>query len=168
MAKKIVIVGEAPSKSSDPALPFSGASGKTLAKVAGLSGYTELTYEATIVNVLQRWPGVGHSGERGSRFPIVRARRAAKRLTFEAKQVVLLAGKRVAAALAIDFTDYFHWKLLPRGVDGALVWFVLVPHPSGCNAWWNYPENRAIARRFFRQVFGTATTEDLERGSVEA
>ncbi len=165
--KRIVIVGEAPSRSSDPLRPFSGASGRTLAKLAGLSGYIELSYEATLVNVLRRWPGKGFAGEKGSRFPLPRARRAARRMKFEAHSRVILAGKRVTQAFGIRFEDYFCWKLLPRGIAGALVWFACIPHPSGCNGFWNYPENREAASEFFRRdVFEPTGARLLSAGMI--
>lgn len=161
--RTLTIVGEAPSKSSDPKRPFCGASGRTLAKFAGLGTYEELARAARLVNVLPRWPGNGFAGEKGSRFPIVRARRAAKRLKFEKLQVVLLAGKRVAAALGIEFTDYFNWKLLPRGEGGALVWFALIPHPSGCNRYLNYPKNRRRFETFLHREVGLLPKGFLSR-----
>lgn len=147
----LTIVGEAPSRSSDPKRPFAGASGRTLAKLAGLDGYEELAARASLANVLKRWPGEGFAGEKGSRFPIKKARRAASRMKFEDGHLVVLAGKRVADAFGIRFSDYFNWKILRRG--GVLRWFVCVPHPSGCNRWFNYRKNVKVAERFFRELF---------------
>lgn len=148
--KRVTIVGEAPSKSSDPTRPFDGWSGRWLAKQAGLSGYHHLAHEALLVNVLRRWPGKGNAGEKGSRFPLAKARRAAKRMKLDG--IVLLAGKRVSKVFGFDFSDYFCWKLR-RNHEGKLVWFACIPHPSGCNRWWHYEENRKIARAFFRGLF---------------
>lgn len=150
--RRIVIVGEAPSRSSDPNRPFDGASGRTLAALAGLSGYEELRRRTELRNVLSRWPGTGHAGEKGSRFPIPRARRAAAKMRFEDGSVVLLMGKRVSRAFGMRFEEYFDWKVALRGTGGGVVWFSCVPHPSGCNRWFNYPENRAIASRFMRAI----------------
>lgn len=146
----VTIVGEAPSRSSDPERPFCGWSGRWLAKQAGLEGYEELARRARLVNVLRRWPGVGNAGEKGSRFPIRRARREAKKI--ELRGVVLLAGRRVAAAFDPELAKapYFRWHRIDK--HGPCL-IAVIPHPSGCNRWWNYEENREIARAFFRGLF---------------
>ncbi len=146
----ITIVGEAPSRSSDPKKPFRGWSGNWLAKHAGLSGYEELASRARLVNVLPRWPGIGYSGEKGSRFPIARARRAAEKI--ELVGVVLLAGRRVASAIdpVLAKAPYFSWHMTDRHGPCRLA---VIPHPSGCNHWWNPPENRMIASAFLRGLF---------------
>jgi uracil-DNA glycosylase len=153
----IVLVGEAPSQHSNPKKPFSGASGKTLAKVAGLSGYEELRARATLLNVLDRWPGKGNAGEKGSRFPLVRAKpHAAKilaRFLYREGASIVLVGKRVARAFGFDEVPPFRWAMSVKiaGVDLGRV--AVMPHPSGCNHWWNAEENRAAASAFLRGVF---------------
>lgn len=137
----ITIVGEAPSRSSDPRRPFCGASGERLAKLAGLGGYGELAAAARLVNVLPRWPGSGNAGEKGSRFPIARAKRAARRVDLGG--VAIFAGRRVARAFGISDLECFEWRL-----TSDLRWVAIIPHPSGCNRFWNYPKNRALAARF--------------------
>ncbi len=144
----ITIVGEAPSRTSDPKKPFEGRSGKRLAELAGLECPTLLRYEATLVNVLQRWPGDGYAGEKGSHFPLAKAKRAAKRI--ELVGVVILAGRRVATAFGMKDAEYFQWHRTDRHGPCLLV---VVPHPSGCNRFWNYPENVARASAFMRRVF---------------
>lgn len=149
--RKPRIIGEAPSKSSDPRRPFDGWSGRWLAKMAGLSGYLELAHAAHLENILKRWPGKGNAGEKGSAFPLKRARRAAKRIEFSG--VMLIAGRRAARALCpeISGADYFAWHRTDKHCIPCLL--AVIPHPSGCNRWWNYDENREIARKFFGQVF---------------
>lgn len=146
----VLIVGEAPSRSSDPKRPFDGYSGKKLAEYAGLSGYEELSHAFRLRNLMQRWPGVGHAGEKGSRFPMVRAKRAARRFDFEGARVVLLAGKRVAKAFGLSFDDYYAWKSV--SVRGRRHWICLIPHTSGCNRYFNYAENRRSMEIFMRSV----------------
>lgn len=150
MIGPLKIIGEAPSKSSDPKRPFAGWSGKWLAKIAGFESFEDLEAKAQLVNVLKRWPGKGYAGEKGSAFPIARARRAAKRI--ELVGIVLLAGRRVASAFdpALARAPYFAWHRTDRHGPCALA---VIPHPSGCNRWWNYEENRERARAFFEEVF---------------
>lgn len=77
---------------------------------------------------------------------------------------MILAGARVASAFGISFSGPFCWKLLPRGARDAhtglrdLVWFAMIPHPSGCNRFYNEPRNRRACARFLRaEVFGRAS-----------
>jgi uracil-DNA glycosylase len=169
----IVLVGEAPSRSSDPKRPFDGWSGRKLAEYAGFGGYEELAANARLVNVLQRWPGEGFAGEKGSRFPIARARRAAKRLEFERFDHVVLVGTRVAAAFGISFGDFFSWKILPRGTFDPkygrdLVWFTCIPHPSGCNRWYNDPKRRVQVSDFLRRYVFSQHAGALLREGMSA
>ncbi len=152
----ITIVGEAPSRSSDPRRPFDGYSGKKLAEYAGLAGYEELASRACLVNLMRRWPGPGYAGEKGSAFPVDRARRAAKRLTRDVLRpnggAILFAGKRVARAFDLEL-DYFGWVPFERGSA------CVVPHPSGVNHWWNDAKNHRRACRFLRGVFAAEVYE---------
>lgn len=141
---KPLLIGEAPSRTSDPKKPFHGASGTYLAKLAGLSGVIQLSYEFRLRNILQRWPGIGNAGEKGSRFPIAKAKRVARKIPLEG--IVILAGRRVAKAFGLDHAPYF--TFFERGE--AIV--AVIPHPSGANRFWNDPENRVIAAKFLRGV----------------
>lgn len=161
--KKIVLVGEAPSARSDPRYPFCGASGEKLAKLCGLSGYLELRHAASLLNVLPKWPGKGFRGEKGSRFPMASARRAAKRMKFDGATYVILVGRRVADAFApplrsfgYDHLNYFDWTHVAQK-DGSAIPFTCIPHPSGCNRFYNYPENRERASAFMRVIFEGST-----------
>ncbi len=142
----ITIVGEAPSRTSDPKRPFAGSSGDRLAKLAGFSCRDELASRALLVNVLKKWPGEGHAGEKGSRFPLAAARKAARR--FERLEgVVILAGRRVARAMGHERAEYFRFR------RARSAWVVVIPHPSGCCRFWNFPENRETASKFLRNLF---------------
>lgn len=151
---KPTIIGEAPSQNSDPARPFYGASGRTLAFWAGLNGgCIALSYAANLRNVLQRWPGVGNAGEKGSRFPMAKARRAASRMKLEG--VVILAGRRVAKAFGLGELEYFRWTT-HRGATVAII-----PHPSGCNRFYNDQANRIRAAKFLRGVLESLSTREI-------
>lgn len=97
------------------------------------------------VNLLKRWPGYDR---RGSAFPLIGAQRRA-RLIHESPsphRARILAGRRVAAAFNLYDFDYFE----ALDVDGHD--YVVVPHPSGVNRWWNDPGNRSRARVFFESL----------------
>lgn len=92
------------------------------------------------VNLLREWPGYA---AKGSAFPIGAATSAALRLRrrgFLGRRIVVLGGRRVASAFGLATLDYFKPVRL-FGVE-----FILAPHPSGVNRWWNNPGNRTRAR----------------------
>lgn len=168
----ITIVGEAPSQFSDPKRPFDGASGERLAFLAGLNDLEMLESRATLANVLSRWPGRGYAGEKGSKFPSALAKKKARR--FELRGVFVLAGRRVARAFDVGLgsANYFSWHVIenspvprtravpprsrfPVGRQAGRpdCWIAVIPHPSGCNRFWNYEENTMIATMFMRGLF---------------
>lgn len=144
--KRLVIVGEAPSMSSNPRRPFDGYSGKKLAEYAGFVGYEELRASARLVNVLKEWPGRGYAGEKGSRFPRELAKAAASRMRFRWDERILLAGKRVARASGLEELPYFRWVPF-RDTRRVAV----IPHPSGVNGYWNDEANRSRASQFLQR-----------------
>lgn len=136
-----LLVGQAPSRSAGHARAFDGESGRRLARLLDLPSIFD-AFET--VNLLRRWPGK-HGGryayrEKGDRFPLQAARRSARRLraTLTPGRVVVLCGGRVARAFGID-VPALHWAR----IDGC--WVLVLPHPSGCNLWWNDPANRERA-----------------------
>lgn len=102
-------------------------------------------------NVLDRWPG--RQGSKGAAFPAAEARERATQLRrkFVRGRVVVLLGKRTAAAFGLKQTGYF-WP--PQIVDRA--WVYVVPHPSGMNRWFNDPANEAEMRLFMRDLVAAA------------
>lgn len=103
------------------------------------------------VNLLKRWPG--YKG-RGSAFPMETARRRADAIKrMPGRGTVLLAGRRVARAFGFEHLldgdlGYFEPFLRPD-LGCRPVCYIIVPHPSGVNRWWNHPVNREKARLFF-------------------
>lgn len=141
MKKTACILGEAPGFNGDPRLPLGGCrygSGKRLAKVIGMS-QPVMRRAFTLRNLLDEFPGF--SGK-GAVFPVKIARAAVGDFQCEEDRILLL-GKRLAAAFRLN-VNYFEW--VER--DGKQ--YVVVPHPSGVNRWYNSPENRRAAREFFR------------------
>lgn len=98
------------------------------------------------VNLLRDWPGYQ---AKGSAFPRVEAQAAAARLRrheFLGRRIVVLGGRRVASAFGLATLDYFKPVRL-FGVE-----FILAPHPSGVNRWWNNPGNRTRARAWIESL----------------
>lgn len=139
MAKRIALVGEAPSRSSGPE-PFSD--GRCRRRLAALG----LDLDAVaLYNLLPDWPG---PSSKGSAFHVPTVREVAAELlpALAAHARVVIAGKRAAAALGFR-EPYLVWAEGPTGGR----WAVL-PHPSGVNRWWNNPANVDAARRFLAKL----------------
>lgn len=143
MAEKIVMVGQAPSASSDPSRPLA----RSTTRLAGFAGIDEsLILDATErVNLIDAYPGPSNGGDA---FPIKLAReRAAALLPRLVGRRVILCGRAVAKAFEVDHADAFEW------VSGPGFECAVIPHPSGVNRWWNDVANVERARAFLRETF---------------
>jgi uracil-DNA glycosylase len=150
-----LLVGQAPSRSAGHARAFDGESGRRLARLLDVPSLFD-AFET--VNLLRRWPGK-HGGryayrQKGDRFPRRAARRSADRLraTFPPGRVVVLCGSRVARAFGI-YAGFLQWVRLDW------CWALVLPHPSGCNLWWNDPANRESAEVALRCAMLLAKAE---------
>ena len=157
--RRLLIVGQAPSRTSDPRRPLEGDRIKRA--LTGLLGIDEATYlrEVERVNLLATWAPKESGGE-GDAFDRALGRAAAAclangHLRFPSQRHVLLLGRNVARA----FDGV--WTPPSRLADGVpirwhvrnqTVWVAVLPHPSGVNRWWNDPKNRRAARRFMRRL----------------
>jgi hypothetical protein len=147
---KVLLVGQAPSRSSGRATAFDGSSGKRLAKILGIPWGSFYDYFDT-ANLFKRWPGK-HGGkyayrDKGDRFPLGSARRSAKRLekTFPSYPVVTFAGSRTARAFGYQ-VPFFTWFDRRDGGVG-----MVIPHPSGTNLLYHEPRTRLRTKS---QVWG--------------
>lgn len=140
---KPLIVGQAPSASSDPAEPLSGRSGRRLASLCCLS-LDEFLAGYDRVNLVAEFPG---KLSKGDAFPIEAARAGAVLIRAQEPRRLVLLGSGVARAFGVP--------------DGAptLLWFPLghhraaiCPHPSGVCQWWNDPLNVGQARSFWLEL----------------
>lgn len=134
-----LLVGEAPNRMGGE--PFTGRAGRVLEALAGFPPRREFD----CVNLLQSWPG---QAGKGSAFPLHDARVAAAAMLAVLPQgrVVVIAGKRAAAAFGIRRPEFLRWYAVGGKVLGVL------PHPSGINRWLNDPTNRAAAGQFLRSA----------------
>lgn len=139
---RVLLIGEAPSRTSDPLRPLSGRCGEALAELAGVST-SDFRRRFALANVLSRWPG--SSGAKGTAWRLVRARLEAARLAgrFVPGRTVVLLGKRTALAFGVR-AGYFEQTPVGRATA------VVVPHPSGINRWYNVAENVEKMRAFMR------------------
>lgn len=138
-----LIIGQAPSRMSDPDEPLSGNSGRRLAALCGLDLRTFIDgFERR--NLLSRWPG--SSTGAGDRFVgSAEARRLAEStrpLLGPPDRKVIVLGFATAAAFGLTqpaLTFAPHWGRL----------FAFCPHPSGVSRWWNDPTCEERARTFW-------------------
>jgi hypothetical protein len=129
---------------SEPAA-FSGLSGARLAAIVGVSQERFLSL-INAVNLLGRYPG--RTARAGSDdFDLVAARLEAARIAPKLLgSTILLAGRSVAEAF--DASNLGPLESVERGSSV----FVLLPHPSSRNRWWNSLENVERARELLVEV----------------
>jgi uracil-DNA glycosylase len=142
-----ILVGEAPSASSDPWNPLSGMTGRRLRQWLGRDPATVFC----LANLLDRWPG---KGRKGSRFPLAlakrRARAAARVMALRGMPGRLVfVGARVASAFGFRRMEPLKWRRATLG--GRRVDVALLPHPSGCNMYYNRRANVESAARFLKK-----------------
>lgn len=137
---KPLIIGQAPSRSSDPSEPLSGRSGCRLADLCGLDVATFLaTFERA--NLLDHYPGAKLKGDEFVTTAEARTLAAGVRPRLRGRTVVVL-GLVNAAGFGLTqpaFQFAPHWEGL----------FAFSPHPSSVSRWWNDPANEARARAFW-------------------
>ena len=139
VTRKIVLIGQAPSRTGKPSRPLASA------KLAAICGLTTGQYLKKFrrLNVFNIWPG---KNGKGDAFPLARARTRAARL---AKN--LICGQTVF--VGIKTAEAFSFKSAPlrwRKFNGGKA--AILPHPSGINRWWNDPDNKKRAKRFMRAL----------------
>jgi len=138
---KPLVIGQAPSSTSDPAWPLSGRSGRRLAALCGVDHGVFLD-AFDRVNLIPVFPG---KAGKGDAFPIEEARRSAAIVKAMSPRTVIILGDNVRRAFdVLDDAPMFRWFRL--GPHCAAV----APHPSGVSRWWNDPMNAERARLFWR------------------
>lgn len=154
---KTVVIGQAPSRLSDPREPLSGASGRRLAELCGCS-HAEFMAAFERRNLVDSWPG---SAGKGDCFPGLRAARA---IADEVEPA--LRGRRVVL-LGFAVADAFRFPHPPfQFVDHRGAAYAFCPHPSGVNAWWNVKQNADRARAFWLDLYAGCEPPNAERNSA--
>jgi len=138
-----LLIGQAPSGSSDSDEPLSGRSGRRLAELCDLEfdAYLRL-FERR--NLLQDLPGKAGKGDQSV---TLREGRVLARACLG-----LCVGRRV---VLLGFSTARMFDLVGPALAFSPHWrgeFAFCPHPSGVNSWWNVAENQARARRFWRKL----------------
>lgn len=138
---KPLLVGEAPSRTSDPAVPFSGRSGDRLRELLGRP--LEDAFE--IRNLLAEWPGAAAKGSAWDRGAARERAVEITRLDWYRGRLLVAVGRRVARAFALPALPYLE-------VVGEKYPAAVLPHPSGVDRWFNDPQNVEAARAFLRSL----------------
>jgi uracil-DNA glycosylase len=149
---KLLIVGQAPSRETEGKPPFTGKCGAFLAELMGTT-QDEMLEANEFINVLSHWPGKGINGDK---FPVTEATISAQKLlpTMRGRRVILLGANVARAFGAKNFRYFERYEIRnPAKISDTIVPFmVVVPHPSGRNRYWNKPEHRENAKKFFRYL----------------
>jgi uracil-DNA glycosylase len=138
---KLLLVGQAPSRTGDPTAVLQGRSGIWLADLMGvsLSEYLERTDR---INLFDGW--TGRSGK-GDAWDAAAAReRASAMVPGLSGRRVIFVGRNVTTAFGLPRLPWMTWT----DAFGAKV--SVTPHPSGIVRWWNDEVNRNAASSFLR------------------
>jgi len=138
---KIGLVGQAPSRRGDPRKPLAGPNGRKIARLAGISYDELLACRRRHLNTHYRGKG-GKDGAFDRAKGNVNA--ADVLLDWRVERIVLL-GKNVARCFGFRDLPF----LAEIRVYGRR--FLLCPHPSGINRWWNERQNERRARQLLHR-----------------
>ena len=138
---KIGLVGQAPSRRGDPRKPLAGPNGQKIARLAGMS-YDEL------IACRRKHLNTHYSGKRGKGDAFDHAKgnvnAADVLLDWRVERIVLL-GKNVARCFGFrDLPFLAEIRIYGRR-------FLIFPHPSGANRWWNERRNERRARQLLQR-----------------
>jgi hypothetical protein len=157
-AHKIGLVGQAPSRRGDPRKPLAGPNGQKIARIAGMS-YDEL------IACRRRHLNTHYMKKRGEADAFDHAKgkvnAADVLLDWRVERIVLL-GKNVARCFGFrDLPFLAEIRIYGRR-------FLIFPHPSGTNRWWNERSNERRARRLLQRFLRgeTGPTGFHKRGRI--
>jgi uracil-DNA glycosylase len=138
---KIGLVGQAPSRSGDPSKPLAGPNGRKIARLAGMS-HDEL------IACRRRHLNPRYSGKPGKKSAFDHAQgnmNAADVLMDWRVERIVLLGKNVARCFGFRDLPF----LAEISVYGRR--FLIFPHPSCINRWWNERRNEQRARQLLQR-----------------
>lgn len=145
----VLFIGQAPAGRDDPASPLSGATGRKLAALMGMS-IEEFLATFDRANLLRKYPGK-LLNSKGDAFPIQKATINAFKLMRnnppDNYRAIILLGKNVAKAFNWQNPEFLEWDRTRRPFR------VVIPHPSGINHWWNDKRNQRAAKEFLTEMY---------------
>jgi hypothetical protein len=152
LTKKILLIGQSPSKTGDPDRPLEGRIARIISDLAEISvdRYIE---ETERINLFLRWTG-RTEGLKGDSWNALAARRRAEKLEgLLLHRHTILLGRNVSRAFGLKRLDWFTWIEFRRGT------VAVIPHPSGIVRWWNLEMNRRSAGAFLSEAFRANSCE---------
>lgn len=163
VARRPVLIGQAPARTSEGRGAFRGPSGERLARILGVS-IEALLGAVDARNLLDHYPGAHETATSGDAFPLDEARAAAAAMLPDLhNRRVLLAGRGVAVCFAdgsprLRHTlPMFEWAEHDAGFSACII-----PHPSGTSRFWNDPTRRRAAAESLLSILGlTPAQKDL-------
>ena len=137
--RKIGLVGQAPSRRGDPHKPLAGPNGQKIAHLAGMS-YDEL------IACRRRHLNTHYGAKGGKGFDHAKGKiNAADVLMDWRVERIVLLGKNVARCFGFrDLPFLAEIRIYGRR-------FLIFPHPSGVNRWWNERRNERRARQLLQR-----------------
>lgn len=141
---KPIIVGQAPSRSSDPSEPLSGRSGERLAFLCNCT-HGEFLAAFERRNLLDAFPGKDGKGD-GFVSPGEARLLAIPLISQFIDRRIILLGNMVATAFGVEYPHYAFFRHLGAS-------YTVTPHPSGINRHWNEPGSVQTAAVFWRSVY---------------
>jgi hypothetical protein len=153
---KIGLVGQAPSRRGDPRKPLAGPNGQKIARLAGMS-YDEL------IACRRKHLNTHYRGKRSKGEAFDRANgnvNAADILMDWRVERIVLLGKNVARCFGLRDLPF----LAEIHIYGRR--FLIFPHPSGTNRWWNERRNERRARQLLQRFLRGETVLGRGGGQV--
>lgn len=128
---RCLLIGQAPTRTGNPASPLTGAAGRRLSLYGGVNYPHEFMTLFDRANVLSEYPGA--SGENGDDAPRKDMREAAAEMASHLARYrcVVLLGRATGDAFGMGGVDWMTWEER----HGTLM--AVYPHPSGVSHWWN-------------------------------
>jgi len=136
----IGLVGQAPSRRGDPRKPLAGPNGQKIARLGGMSYDELIACHRKHLNTHTRKHGKGNAFDHAKG----NVNAAEVLLDWRVERIVLL-GKNVARCFGFrDLPFLAEIRIYGRR-------FLIFPHPSGVNRWWNERRNEQRAREFLQR-----------------
>lgn len=145
-ARRVLVVGVAPSRTRSGAAFIGSGSGARLEKLLGLQA-GELGEVADTANLHDTWPGPASGGNGDREPPVLDLRRAAEELDLTGYDRVVLCGRAVANAFGLRSGPNGN-AIAERELRGLPA--LVIPHPSSVSRWWNEESNRLAAMEALR------------------
>ena len=146
----VLIIGQAPAQKDDPGNPLTGKTGLRLANYMDLH-LEEFLTTFDRANLFDKYPGKNEKGK-GDAFPIQQATINSFKLLRDNPpdnyRAMILLGKNVAKAFNLKDPEFLKWATTPQGLR-----YVVLPHPSGLNRWWNEKSNQKAALKFLGEMY---------------